>query len=114
MVLQHASGPATINADVDSGSQTSSTDIIPYRFTHFEKLAIELQLAVVEAALVSNQPVIDLKPVGVSLDILQTCKWIYDQGSKIFFSKNVFHFSDLSILLAWIKSGTFPELQTWK
>lgn len=80
---------------------------MPRCFFYFARFPKEIQLAVVEAALISDEPIVDLSPRGINLAFLQTCKQVHDEGTKTLFSKNTFHFTDLSILLGRIKPGTF-------
>lgn len=71
---------------------------IPTSFTCFENLTVELRLAILEAALVDDKPIVDLKPSGINLALVRIAKWFRDQGLKIYYAKNIFHFTDINIL----------------
>lgn len=111
--LQHKHAPGDVITEACADNRTASTGVAPHCFFYFARFPEEIQLAVVEATLVSDQPIVDLEPRGINLAFLQTCKRVHDEGTKILFTKNTFHFTDLSILLERVKPGTFWETRPY-
>lgn len=75
-------------------------------FELFSKLAPELRLNLLEAALITMNHIVDfqIQASGINPAMLLTSKWVHDEGLRILLSENVFHFTHVDVFLQHIKS----------
>ena len=73
----------------------------------FPELAAELQLCVLEMAVVSHEPIVDFKPArsGIDLSIPRVNKFMYENGNFAFFPKNVSHFTNAQVFMDRVIKG---------
>ncbi|KAK2753955.1 hypothetical protein FQN54_007314 [Arachnomyces sp. PD_36] len=85
--------------------------------TGFPGLPLELQLALLRACLTSPMPITDhkLHRHGVDLNVLQVCRLLHDEGTKIFWNENTFATSCQIYLIAdltWVTPKEQPVVTT--
>ncbi|KLJ09919.1 hypothetical protein EMPG_09923 [Blastomyces silverae] len=73
----------------------------PETFTCFPRLPSEIQLLVLRECLVSPNPVLLPDPSfsGININVLQTCKFFYQEGRNIFWGQNTFTTSHSFIII---------------
>ncbi|KAK4996603.1 hypothetical protein LTR66_003831 [Elasticomyces elasticus] len=97
--VEHATASLVGSSD-ESSSNDANAALQPTTF-NFNGLPTELQYRVIHSALVSDNPITNFTPDGAGLTPAVLCisKRLYEEGLKILYRENRFHFTDAQCLV---------------